>query len=61
MRRRPPGEPDPYVPAKLALLFLGAGFFVAGVITGLDWPVLVAIVILAAGMAVRFLPSRRGE
>ncbi len=55
------GGPDHFVEWKLGLFFLGAGFLVAGMATGRNWPVLVAIVVLAAGVLTRFLPGRQEE
>jgi uncharacterized membrane protein YjjP (DUF1212 family) len=55
------GGPDRYVKWKLGLFFLGAGFLVAGMATGRNWPVAVSIAVLAAGVLVRFLPGLREE
>lgn len=55
------GGADRYVEWKLVLFFLGAGFLVAGMATGRNWPVLVAVVVLAAGVLTRLLPERREE
>lgn len=55
--RRGRGGPDRFVYWKLALFFLGAGFLVAGMATGRDWAVAVAIGVLALGLLLRFLPQ----
>jgi hypothetical protein len=57
-RRRRPG-PDRFLYAKMAAFFLGAGFFFGGVLTGRDWAVLVAVVVLVAGLALRL--ADRGD
>lgn len=49
------GGPDRFLYAKVALFFLGAGFFAAGVITGRDWAVGVAIAVLFVGLLLRFV------
>jgi hypothetical protein len=61
MRSGRRGGPDRLVEWKLGLFFLGAGFLVAGMVTGRNWPVMVAIVVLAAGVLTRLLPGRRKE
>lgn len=60
MRGARRGGPDRWLHLKLALFFLGAGFFVAGVLSGRDWAVAVAIAVLAVAMVVRLLPRRGG-
>ena len=55
------GGPDRLLGWKLALFFLGAGFLVAGMATGREWAVGVAIGVLAAGLLLRFLPRRGGD
>ncbi len=57
-RRRRSG-PDRFLYAKMAAFFLGAGFFVGGVLTGRDWAVLVAVAVLVAGLALRL--ADRGD
>jgi hypothetical protein len=57
-RRRRSG-PDRFLYAKMAAFFLGAGFFFGGVLTGRDWAVLVAAVVLVAGLALRL--ADRGD
>lgn len=57
-RRRRPG-PDRFLYAKMAAFFLGAGFFVGGVLTGRDWAVLVAAFVLVAGLVLRL--ADRGD
>lgn len=59
-RRRRTG-PDRFLYAKVALFFLGAGFFFGGVVTGRDWAVLVAAGVLTAALALRLLGSRGGS
>jgi hypothetical protein len=59
-RRRRSG-PDRFLYAKLAAFFLGAGFFFAGVLTGRDWAVLVAVGVLVVGMALRFMDRREPD
>jgi hypothetical protein len=57
-RRRRSG-PDRFLYAKMAAFFLGAGFFFGGVLTGRDWAVLVAAVVLVAGLVLRL--TDRGD
>lgn len=61
-RERRPG-PDRFLYWKVAIFFLGAGFFMAGVGMEKDWAVAVAIGILFVGLILRFLSNRwdRGE
>jgi hypothetical protein len=59
-RRRRDG-PDRFLYAKVALFFLGAGFFFAGVVTGRDWAVGVAVAVLFMGVLLRLAPGRRDE
>ncbi len=49
--------PDRLLPWKLGSFFLGAGFLLAGVTTGRDWAVAVAIGVLLVGVVLR-LASR---
>ena len=53
--------PDRFLYWKMAIFFLGAGFFMAGVATGRDWAVAVAIGVLFVGVVLRFLSRRGGE
>ncbi len=56
------GGPDRFLYAKLASFFLGAGFLVAGMTTGRDWAVAVAIGVLLVGVVLRLLSRRdRGD
>ncbi len=57
VRRR---GPDPYYRWKVASFTVGAAFGLAGIFTGRDNLVLIAIPILAVGVGLRWLP-RRGE
>jgi hypothetical protein len=59
-RRRRSG-PDRFLYAKLAAFFLGAGFFFAGVLTGRDWAVLVAVGVLIVGLGLRFMDRREPD
>ena len=52
------GGPDRFLYAKLASFFLGAGFLVAGMTTGRDWAVAVAIGVLLVGVVLRLLSRR---
>jgi hypothetical protein len=51
---------DPYYDWKVAAFSLGAAFGLAGIFTNRDYLVLVAVPILALGIALRWLP-RRGD
>ena len=55
------GGPDRFLYAKVALFFLGAGFFAAGVLTGRDWAVLVAVGVLLVGVLLRLAGGRAQE
>lgn len=57
-RRRRDG-PDRFLYARVTLFFLGAGFFFAGVATGHDWAVGVAIAVLLAALLLRLVSARR--
>ncbi|MET0397643.1 MAG: hypothetical protein ABW277_12510 [Longimicrobiaceae bacterium] len=59
-RRRRPG-PDRFLYAKMAAFFLGAGFFLGGVLTGRDWAVLVAVAVLVVGLALRLADRRDAD
>lgn len=52
--------PDPYYHWKVILFSIGAAFGLGGIFTDYDWLVLVAIPILAVGVALRWLPSKDG-
>ncbi len=52
--------PDPYYHWKAILFAIGAAFGLGGIFTDHDWMVLVAIPVLAVGVALRWLP-RPGE
>ena len=59
--RRGRGGPDRFLHWKVALFFLGAGFFLAGAATGTDWAVAAAAGVLALGLVLRFLPRREED
>ncbi|HEU0078210.1 MAG TPA: hypothetical protein VFQ76_11205 [Longimicrobiaceae bacterium] len=59
--RRRRSAPDRFLYAKMAAFFLGAGFFFGGVLTGRDWAVLVAAVVLVVGLALRFADRRDAD
>lgn len=59
-RRRRSG-PDRFLYAKTAAFFLGAGFFFAGVVTGRDWAVLVAVGVLMVGLVLRVMDRREPD
>ncbi len=48
--------PDPYYHWKAILFSIGAAFGLGAMITGRDWLILVAVPILAVGVALRWLP-----
>lgn len=52
---RDPYGPDPYLHWKIVCFAAGAGFGVAAMVTGIDWLVLPAILVLGVGIALRFL------
>ncbi len=52
--------PDPYYDWKVGAFAVGAAFGLAGIFTNRDVLVLVAVPILAVGVALRWLP-RRGD
>ena len=52
--------PDPYQHWKTLLFAIGAALGLAGIFTERDWLILVAIAVLAVGVALRWLP-RPGE
>lgn len=58
-RERKP-EPDRFLYWKMAIFFLGAGFFMAGVAMEKDWAVAVAIGVLLVGVVLRFI-GRQGK
>jgi hypothetical protein len=47
--------PDPYLHWKMLCFALGAAVALAGMITGIDWLILVAVAILVVGIGLRFL------
>ncbi len=51
--------PDPYYHWKVILFTMGAGIGLFGMISNRDWLVLVAIPVLAAGVALRWLGRQR--
>ncbi len=56
--------PDPYYHWKVILFSVGAAFGLGAIFTDHDWLILVAVPILAVGVALRWLPGgsgRRGE
>jgi hypothetical protein len=59
-RRREPRSGGRFVVLKTAIFFLGAGIWVAGVMLEDTRVTAAAIVLLAAGVVLRVLPSRRG-
>ncbi len=52
--------PDPYYHWKVIVFSIGAAFGLGGIFTEHDWMILVAVPILAVGVALRWLP-RPGE
>lgn len=50
--------PDPFYHWKASLFAIGGGFALAAFATGRDWLILVAIPILVAGVALRWLSGR---
>lgn len=56
--REPRGD-DPLLPAKIALFASGAGCGVAGMATESSWLVWLGVALLAAGLLLRFVSSRR--
>lgn len=52
------GKASPHLEWRVGLLVAGAGLGVAGIWLEEEWLRLVGIAVLAAGVAVRFLPSR---
>ncbi|HEX2090997.1 MAG TPA: hypothetical protein VHG28_01295 [Longimicrobiaceae bacterium] len=54
-------DPDRFLYVKLALFFLGAGFFVAGVTTGRDWAVVVTIGVLFVALVLRLVSRGRED
>jgi hypothetical protein len=50
--------PDPWLPLKVALFVGGGVSGVAGMATGTDWPVTLAIVLLALALVLRLLPRK---
>jgi len=52
------GNASPHLEWRVGLLVAGAGLGVAGIYLDEEWIRLVGIALLAAGVAVRFLPSR---
>lgn len=50
----------PWLLWKVRLFVIGAGLAVGGMLLELPWLVYVAIAVLVAGFAIRFLPGGRG-
>lgn len=50
----------PWLPWKVRLFLLGAVLALGGMATQRDWLILVAVVILGLGFAIRFLPGGTG-
>ena len=48
--------PDPYYHWKTIVFAIGAAFGLAGIFTDHDWLILLAVPILAVGVALRWLP-----
>ncbi len=48
--------PDPYYHWKVIVFSIGAAFGLGGIFTEHDWMILVAIPVLAVGVALRWLP-----
>ncbi len=61
MKRTRRSTPDPFLFWKVAIFFLAAGVWVAGVITGRPWITGAAIVLLLAGLALRYAGREREE
>lgn len=53
--------PHPYTSHKMALFAIGAAIALIGIGTETEWLVTVAIVVLAIGVLLRFLPARKRE
>jgi hypothetical protein len=54
------GEAYPWLQWKVRLFAIGAGLAIGGIILDWRWLIVAAIVVLAAGFTLRFLPGGRG-
>ncbi len=61
MRRTRSRNPDPFLDWKVAIFFLAAGIWLAGVISNRIWMSGAAILLLLVGILLRFLSRRRNE
>ncbi len=52
--------PDPYYQWKTILFAIGAALGLGAIFTEHDWLILVAVPVLAVGVALRWLPRHRG-
>lgn len=55
--RGPRGE-DPYLPHKMLLFVTGAAFGITGIVSGREWLINIGIVVLVAGVILRFAKAR---
>ena len=60
MERNRRADDDPWLHWKVRFFAIGAGLALGGIILGWDWLIPVAIVVLVAGFALRFLPGGTG-
>lgn len=51
---------DPFLPHKMLLFAIGAGFAIAGIISGRDWLINTGIVVLLIGIVLRLWSARSG-
>lgn len=58
---RAPRRDDRYLPHKMLLFVIGAGFGLAGIVSGREWLINIGIVVLVAGVLLRFARDRRPD
>jgi hypothetical protein len=56
---RAPRQPDQHLHIKMLLFVFGAGFLLAGIASGRDWLVGIAVAVFAAGVLLRLIGERR--
>lgn len=61
VKRTRSSSPDRYLVWKVAIFFLAAGMWLAGVISGRSWLSGAAIVVLLVAIVLRFLPQGADE
>lgn len=60
MERNRRADHYPWLPWKVRLFAIGAGLALGGIVLDWAWLIPAAIVVLAAGFAIRFLPGGTG-